>query len=49
MGLIKTLKELLYYKGKIPREVRLEAYELYQMGSDFREIDGMIEMRTRKD
>jgi hypothetical protein len=47
MGLIKNLRELLYFKGKLPKPVRWEAYELYEMGSDFVEIENMIEVRTR--
>jgi hypothetical protein len=47
MGLGKNLRDFLHLKGKLPPEIKGEAYELYRMGADIPEIDNTIELRTR--
>lgn len=47
MGLGKSLRDFLHLKGKLPPEVKGEAYELYRMGADIPEIENTIELRTR--
>ncbi len=49
MVLEKEFQNFLYNKGKLPREVMREAYELFYLGLDFSEIDFAISSRIRRD
>ena len=46
MALEKEFRDFLIGKGRLPDEIKGEAYELFYMGFDISEIDSVIKSRT---
>jgi len=42
------LNDLLLLEGNLPRDIKEEAYILYDLGLEIEEIEYMIHLRTRR-